>query len=111
MIQDVIDFSLPFQSELHFIHVEDFSSGVSKIIWDELFTPANKNLSFKIQSIYGEDKIEELKKYADANRINLMVFVSQHRGFWENLIHSSITQNVAMVSDIPIMVMHLDDVA
>jgi nucleotide-binding universal stress UspA family protein len=67
-------------------------------------------LSFKIQSIYGEDKIEALKKYADANRINLMVFVSQHRGFWENLVHSSVTQNVAMASDIPIMVLHMDDV-
>jgi nucleotide-binding universal stress UspA family protein len=110
MIQDTIDFSLPFKSQLHFIHVEDFSDDTTKIIWDELFTSANKNLSFKIQSIRGEDKIEELRKYADTNRINLMIFVSQHRGFWENLIHSSVTRNLAMVSDIPIMVMHIDDV-
>ncbi len=110
MIQATIDFSHPFQSQLHFVHVEDFSNDVTKIIWDELFTPANKNLSFKIQSIYGADKIDELRKYAAENRINLMVFVSQHRGFWENLIHSSVTQNIAMASDIPIMVLHIDDV-
>jgi nucleotide-binding universal stress UspA family protein len=110
MIQNTIDFSLPFQSQLHFVHIEDSTGDTTKIIWDELFTPANKNLSFKIQSIYGEDKIEALKKYADANRINLMIFVSQHRGFWENLVHSSVTQNIAMASDIPIMVLHMDDV-
>ena len=55
------------------------------------------------------DKIKELKQYAESHNIDLLAFVSKQRNFWEKLIHKSVTENVALSSDIPMMVVHLHD--
>ena len=114
MIGNITDFALAVNAGVHFIHVEDFSadykSNVAKVIWTELFSAADApSLSFEIHTISGDDKIEELNKYARENQINLMAFVSKHRTFWQNLVHKSVTENIAISAEIPMMVMHLDD--
>jgi nucleotide-binding universal stress UspA family protein len=113
MVREVTEFALSVNAAIHFVHVEDFSpvgeSKVTEIIWDELFSLTDPNLAFEIHSIYGDDKIEELKRYAASNDIDLMAFVSKHRSFWENLMHKSVTQNIAISSHTPMLVMHIDD--
>ena len=113
MIRDVTDFALAVNAAVHFVHIEDFSteseSKVSEIIWDELFSLTDPNLSFEIHTISSSDKIAELKKYAGQHGINLMAFVSKHRTFWGNLMHKSVTQNIAISTSTPMLVMHLDD--
>ena len=114
MIGNITDFALAVNAGVHFIHVEDFSadykSNVAKIIWTELFSAADTpSLSFEIHTISGGDKIAELNKYAQENQINLMAFVSKHRTFWQNLVHKSVTENIAISTEIPMLVMHLDD--
>lgn len=114
MVGSITDFALAVNAAIHFVHVEDSTTEVSgqvaKIIWSELFsmtdTPA---LSFEIHSLSGHDRIEELKNYAEQNDINLMAFVSKKRSFWHNLMHTSVTENMALATNIPMMVMHVDD--
>ncbi len=113
MVRNITNFALSIDAAIHFVHIEDFSkaeeSKVSEIIWDELFSLTDPQLSFEIHSIFGNDKIDELKQYAESNDIDLMAFVSKHRSFWENLMHRSVTQNLAISTHIPMLVMHLDD--
>jgi nucleotide-binding universal stress UspA family protein len=113
MVADIIDFAVSLGAAIHFVHVEDFSAGIenkmTEIVWEELFSLIEDSPSFEVHSIYGNDKIEELQKYTEKNNLNLMAFVSKHRNFWENLIHKSVTNNLAVSSNIPMMVMHLDD--
>lgn len=114
MIREVTEFALSVNAAVHFVHVEDFNpeqeGKVTEIIWDELFSLTDPNLAFEIHSIYGNDKINELKRYAESNDIDLMAFVSKHRSFWGNLMHKSVTQNIAVSTHTPMLVMHLDDV-
>jgi nucleotide-binding universal stress UspA family protein len=114
MIGNITDFALAINAGVHFVHVEDFSAdykdNIAKIIWTELFSAENTpSLSFEIHTISGGNKIEELQKYAEENEINLMAFVSKHRNFWQNLVHKSVTEHIAISTEIPMMVMHLDD--
>lgn len=113
MVRNITEFALSVDAAIHFVHIEDFSkteeSKVSEIIWDELFSLTDPKLSFEIHSIFGNDKIDELKKYAESNDIDLMAFVSKHRSFWGNIMHKSVTQNLAISTHIPMLVMHLDD--
>jgi nucleotide-binding universal stress UspA family protein len=114
MIGNITDFALALNAGVHFVHVEDFSAdykdNIAKIIWTELFSAEDTpSLSFEIHTISGGDRIEELKKYAEENDVNLMAFVSKHRTFWQNLVHKSVTENMAISTDIPMMVMHFDD--
>lgn len=115
MVGLITEFAISVDAAIHFVHVEDFTAevktDVAKIIWNELFsmtdTPA---LSFEIHSLSGLDRIEELKNYAEQNDMNLMVFVSKKRSFWRNLMHTSVTENMAIATNIPMMVMHIDDI-
>jgi nucleotide-binding universal stress UspA family protein len=114
MIGNITDFALALNAGVHFIHVEDattdYKDAVAKIIWTELFSADDApSLSFEIHTIGAGDTIEQLQKYAHDNQINLMTFMSKHRTFWQNLVHRSVTENMAISTEIPMMVMHLDD--
>ena len=114
MVGNVTDFALAVNAAVHFIHVEDtttdYKKNVAKIIWTELFSADDApTLTFEIHTIEEGDRIEQLQNYAKENDINLMIFLSKHRTFWQNLVHRSVTENMAIATEIPMMVMHLDD--
>jgi nucleotide-binding universal stress UspA family protein len=110
---DIIDFALNIHAGVHFVNVRNydppFEAKQKDIDWNELFVATDPNLSFEKHTIYGNDTIAELKKYSEEKNINLIAFASKHRNFWENLMHRSITENAALSTVLPIMVMHLDD--
>ncbi len=113
MIEEVTTFARTVHASIHFVHIADFNEAAGRedaeISWDELFPAADPGMAFEVHAIYGQDKIKELKKYASSHDIDLMAFVSKQRNFWEKLIHKSVTENVALSTDIPMMVVHLHD--
>ena len=113
MIKEITDFSLFLKAKVHFVHVEDFSSKeeISKtaIMKEELFELTDHIPTLEVHSIYGDDKIKSLQEYAQNNEINLMAFASKKRGFWENFTHKSITEHIALSTDKPMMLLHLNN--
>jgi nucleotide-binding universal stress UspA family protein len=113
MLQAVTNFALSVHSAIHFVHVEDYGldsgNNVNEVLRDELFLLNNEKLVYEIHSIYNIDKVEALNTYVKVNNIDLMSFVSKHRSFWRNLMHKSVTGNIAFSTETPMMVMHLDD--
>jgi nucleotide-binding universal stress UspA family protein len=113
MVREITDFAVMINAAVHFVHIEEFTQNdekVTNIIWDELFSTSDPSLAFEIHTIYGQDRIKELKEYSDNNKINLMAFVSKHRNFWQNLIDNSVTQNISISTTTPMLVMHFDDI-
>jgi nucleotide-binding universal stress UspA family protein len=110
---EIIDFALNMRAGVHFVNVRNydppFEAKQMDINWNELFATPNPEFSFQKHTIYGSDTIGELKKYSEEKHINLIAFASKHRNFWENLMHSSITEKMALSTTLPILVMHLDD--
>ena len=113
MIGDATNFALQVEAATHFVHIDsagyEGDSSVEDINWSRLFSSISPHLSYQTHSLYGTDIIKELEKYSEAHRINLIVFVSRHRGFWETLLYKSVIQNMAISTDIPMMVLHLED--
>lgn len=111
-VQNISDFAVALRADVHFVNVKNFDPVFEKkqeeINWDELIVK-DPNLSFEKHTVYGNDTIEQLKNYSEEKGINLMAFVSEHRNFWEKLIHKSVTENMALSTITPIMVLHLDD--
>jgi nucleotide-binding universal stress UspA family protein len=113
LCSEIVDFALNIHSGVHFVNIRNydppFEEKQKDIDWNELFVGSDLELSYEKHTIYGSDTINELKKYSQEKHINLIAFASKHRNFWENLMHSSITENMALSTTLPIMVMHLDD--
>lgn len=113
LTRHIIDFAISIHASIHFVNVRNYDPILEPkqkdIKWDGLFVPTDASVSFEKHTIYGNNTVEELKKYSESKNINLMAFASKHRNFWTNLAHKSITENMALSSNIPVMVMHLDD--
>ena len=101
------------QSAIHFVHVEnseaDTEKNVPELLKNRLSLVEDSDFPTEIHTVYDGDTVAGLKKYAVENSINLMVFVSKPRNFWQNLIFKSIAEDVALSTDTPMMVLHLDD--
>lgn len=113
MIGEATNFALQVEASTHFVHIDNVGyereSNLEDINWNHLFSSISPNLSYQTHSLYGTDIIKELEKYSEAHRIDLMVFVSRHRGFWESLLYKSVIQNMAISTNTPMMVLHLED--
>jgi nucleotide-binding universal stress UspA family protein len=64
---------------------------------------------FIFSKMVSENVVEALYEYAFYHRIDLLVFVTHHRSFWDNILHKSITNEVLASSDLPLLVIHSDD--
>jgi nucleotide-binding universal stress UspA family protein len=112
MVRSCLNWAAKLESKLYFVHVDENPKGDYKLtetIWEELFHKSDPSVAFEIHTINSADTVEELTKYADKKAIDWFIFVSKHRNFWQNIIHRSISQNVAMTTNKPVLVMHLDD--
>jgi nucleotide-binding universal stress UspA family protein len=112
MVRSCLDWAENLESKLYFVHVDENPKGDYKLtetIWEELFSRSDPSVAFEIHTINGSNTVGELTKYADKKAIDWFIFVSKHRNFWQNIIHRSISQNVAMTTNKPVLVMHLDD--
>lgn len=113
MVQEISEFAISTKADLHFVNVRDydpmFTPKQKDFSWNELLVSKHPDFYYEKQTIYGDDTVQELINYSNAKSIDLMCFASNHRNFWQNLAHKSITENMAIASIIPIMVIHLDD--
>jgi nucleotide-binding universal stress UspA family protein len=112
MVREVSDFARIFKAKVDFVHVDDTpwdEDNDTDRLFDELFAEADPDFSFEIHNIKRADVVEGLRKYAEKNNIDIIAFVSKHRNFWQNLMHSSVSQNVAISTYKPMLVMHYDD--
>lgn len=113
MIKEIIDIAIIVNADIQFVNVKNydpvFEIKQDEINWDELFENINSNLYFDKHTIYGNDTIDELKKYSQKINADMIVFVGNNRGFWGNLIRDNISKKMALTTTIPMMVLHLDD--
>lgn len=125
MVHEIADFAQLLNATLHFVHVSEKENSdatdkednmpLDKIgkMWSERYGKSNVSahqvMPFEIHTVYGFDVVKQLSKYVYKNDIHLLAFVRKHRNFWQNLMHSSVTEKVAISTEIPMMIMHTDD--
>jgi nucleotide-binding universal stress UspA family protein len=112
MVREIADFARIFKAIVDFVHVDDTPWDKDRDtdrLFDALFAEAAPDFAFEIHNIERPNVVAGLKKYADKNNIDLIAFVSKHRNFWESLIHTSISQNMAISTSKPMLIMHDDD--
>jgi nucleotide-binding universal stress UspA family protein len=113
MVRELADFAESCGATIHFVHICDDTQEVDNVlvdkIWAKLYENSKASFPFEIHTVYGSDTVEQLRKYAQENAINLIAFVTKHRNFWQNLVHNSVTESMAISTEIPMLVMHYDD--
>ena len=57
-----------------------------------------------------ENVTASLMEYALFHRIELMIFVTAQRHFWEDVLHNSVTQEVLHADEYPMLVIHAEQI-
>jgi nucleotide-binding universal stress UspA family protein len=112
IVRKIADFSQIFGAKVDFVHIDDTpwdEDHDTDKLFDELFLAGSPDFSFEIHSIKKSDVVHGLRTYAERNGVNLIAFAHKHRNFWQNIVHHSITENMSISTDIPMMIMHFDD--
>ena len=111
-IQQTVSFARRFDGQIHFVHVgpggeKDLEAQRER--FEANFGDSGYNKPFIFSKMVSEDIVGAIYEYAFYHRIDLLVFVTHHRAFWDNILHKSITNEVLASSDVPILVIHSDD--
>ncbi|TNE59283.1 MAG: hypothetical protein EP344_08910 [Bacteroidetes bacterium] len=111
-IKQTVTFSRKFEAQLHFVHVgQPGEKGVDleKKLFEINYVYADPELPFLFTKVVGNNVVESLHDYAFENRIDMFVFVTHHRSFWEDLLHHSISKDMLLHTNTPVLVIHAEE--
>ncbi|GEM_PF-144884 len=112
MVQQVIELARFFRANVHFVHVvEDTTQAVAveEAVFEQVFSQAHvPEVAFNLVGIRADKPWEAISEYAQSHHIDLLITVTRHRSFWERLMHKSVTKRLALGTQIPMLVLHLD---
>lgn len=111
-VQQAVSFAQRFDAQMHFVHVGpggEKNLEAQRERFEEAFLESGYSRPFIFSKMVSDDIVGAIYEYAFYHRIDLMVFVTHHRAFWDNILHKSVTNEVLSDSKIPILVIHSDD--
>lgn len=110
-VKQTVAFARRFNGQLHFVHVgEPGESGVDmeKKLFEINYVYADPEMPFIFSKIVGANIVESLHEYAFEHRIDLFVFVTHRRAFWEEVLHHSISKDMLLHTNTPVLVIHAE---
>lgn len=111
-IQQAISFARHFGGQVHFVHVGpggEKGAVLERKLFESSYQEAHPDQPFLFAKMVSDDVTGALYEYAFYHRIEMLVFVTHHRSFWENMMHHSITHEAAISTDLPMLIIHSDD--
>ncbi len=112
-IRQALSFARHFDGQVHFVHVGpggEKGTDLERKLFEASYRESPGEPPFLFSNIVGDDVLGALYDYALYHRIELLVFVTHQRSFWESILHRSIIRAAAgSTSYLPILVMHSDD--
>lgn len=110
-VKQTVAFARRFKGQLHFVHVgQPGEKGVDleKKLFEINYVYADPDMPFIFTKIVGDNVVECLHEYAFEHRIDLFVFVTHQRSFWGDLLHHSISKDMLLHTNTPLLVIHAE---
>jgi len=112
VVKKLIAFNRLFNAHVHFVHVQrnkdiPFEKEQGKL-FEELFEQGDPPFAFEMAEVKDDSVVEGLSAYAAAHGAQVIVMATRHRGFWENILHSSQTKKMVLAAETPLLILHLD---
>ena len=96
-----------FSMKIHVVHVRS-ENEEKKEYERKIFD--NVHPDYLVRKDLVNDKVvAALNEYAEQEEIELLVLSTRRKSFWENLVHASITKEMALKPSLPILILHDTD--
>jgi len=110
-IRSVVDLGKAFFAALHFVHVNEILDIRDFTLLEqeslvELLEENAPEIAYHIANIDNESPKQGIEEYAKEYDADLIVLVNRQHGFLDNLFRRSLTKEMALHSDVPLLVHH-----
>ncbi|MBK8501868.1 MAG: universal stress protein [Saprospiraceae bacterium] len=99
-----------FESQVHFVHVQQGSQDfevIERDILEALVALQKKTLKVEMATIEGVDVVSALFHYASEKKADLLIMISEKRSFLKDLLFQSMTRKTAQPTSVPTMIIHV----
>ncbi len=108
-----VDWAKYFMSSLHFVHVNTESNDEMKepirYFFNHYIQQYAPNIPYSINSVEAESVMKGLWTYSSKKEIDLVVVVSHHRDFWDRFNHHSVSKDLSLHTQLPILYLYSDE--
>lgn len=111
IINYVLKFAEKYEAIVHGVHFIQDSSTYNKGSIDKLQSRFRKELESEALQLHfpAEKNITEgIKKFASRNNVDMICMVTHNHGLFSTIFHMSITRNIALYSQIPLLAYNMD---
>lgn len=110
----VADIANLFQTDVELLYVKTEENEGSPYTVDvaemrEVFNEEAPDLNFTAHVIEEDSVVEGVNSFAKKADADLVTIVTKYRSFWQRLIHASMTKQLAMYAEIPVLVIHVGE--
>lgn len=110
----ISDVAKGFDANVHLLFVKTADNERQDYLKDmedmsHLFHTQAPNLKYESHIIEEDDVVEGINIYGKNNAIDLVVAVTKYRSFWQRILHSSKTKELAIYSELPVLVIKAEE--
>ena len=110
----VSDVAKTFAANVHLLFVKTVENERTSYEVDvedmrTVFHTQAPRLTYTSKIITEDDVVEGINQYSKVNYIDMVVAVTKHRRFWDRILHSSKTKEMAIYSELPVLIIKADD--
>ncbi len=115
MLHQIFELASCFEAKVQLVHInragQKSDSELEALILDRIFRARLEDTGhqLKVENVDSEHVWEGLYQYANQHASDLLVMVTKHRSFLENIWHKSQTAKMIRHSPTPVLVFHIDD--
>ena len=112
-ILKAVDFAQHLAANVHFVHVNTPNVAfelTEKFLRHNLLQHNDMPCAFDIQTIRADSVIEGIYLYTQEHNMDLIISVTHHPQFWEDVMHTHTSASLAWNAQLPIMILHGDKV-
>ena len=113
MLENLFNFADRFEARVRLVHISERKKKrdpqLESILLDQLFRQRMQQSQVQVEYLESDKVWEGLYEFTSINTADLVVMVTRHRSFLQRLFHKSQTAEVIRNSQLPILVMHIDD--
>jgi len=111
-VRQAVSFAKRFDGQIHFVHVGpggEQGLETQRQVFELDYGTTNPDRPFIFSKMVSDDIAGSLYEYSFYHHIDLLVFVTHQRNFWDNILHKSISNVALLSSDLPVLIIHADD--
>jgi nucleotide-binding universal stress UspA family protein len=112
-IDELLEFAFLYDAVIHCVHVREGGAPIDMAAREQALKSHYKDdvvlHKLEFQHISDEDVVEGLNEYIQEKKIDMLAMLTHKRGFWGRVFHQSTAKQMALHTQVPVLIYQMND--